>query len=167
MENKVISIEIGRDFNYIISMYKDAIQSIVYVPRDYKTEEIIDVMLHATPVDSPEDIVCYDVNGFGIMIKDELEKSSLKILSKPMTNKEVVDSAVALDLAKIKLLDVSTRRNLSGFEFLEFKKLCDEVYNLELKQKGTNLRLSKKDESIGHTRASCYLQGLYVLMNNK
>lgn len=167
MDKKVVSIEVGRDFSYIISMYEDFIQEIIYIPRDYKAEEIISAMLYLIPFNSLEDIICYDANGLGVMIGEAIGESSLKKLIKPMNYKEIVESAVALDFAKKKLSEIDTCKYLSGFEYLEFKKLCDEINNLEAKQVGFTLKLAQKDKSIGKARASCYLQGLYMLMNNK
>ena len=166
MNNKIISIDMGIDFSYMIAMSRGRIDNMFFIPKDYKADEIMEIALCDIQY-SGGDIICYDQNGIGAVISDATINNpnfGCKNVMKPLNSTDIVSAGRLLDKAKEKLLDYALNSRLNGFQQIEFKKLCAEINNLEYKQNMARIvTLSKIDKNIGSTRAKCFLNGLYVL----
>ena len=165
--NKIISIELGIDLYYVISLSDSGIGNILCFPTDYNIDEVIEGVLLNIPISSTDDKLVYDKNGMGMMIQDTLlkkEYAHLLDIAESIEPKDFSKIVLTLVKAKDRLNDCGKNNNLVGFEYLEFKKLIDEINNLEISINPNGIvKLVKKDRGIGNTRATCFLNGLYQM----
>ena len=175
MKKSIISIEVSRsqaskeELSYVIAMNEDKITDILYVQGNNTAKDLINTILSNIPIRSEEDIICYDANGVGIAISDVTinnEDFGYKKNMKPLHYTEVQHAGMLLDKAKEKLIDYAFNAQ-SDLNCGEFKRLSQEVNNLEFKQRAGKVVLAQRDDNIGHTRASCFLNALYVLESNQ
>lgn len=156
----VISITTNRPageekIKYYGIVFKDReIKKFIIVPNDYKVEEFMSIVMEEyLPIITN---IIFDKNGLGIAFDDYLKQHGVNEID--YFNTREIDPNI-LSKAKEDLIDYALNSNFDRIGKIEYKKLTEELNNIEIEVKGNGcvgLRIVNK--AIDVSRAICYLQ---------
>ena len=168
MYNTII-IDITSNSKYALVMTSNEIVDFLYPPSDYTVEDFIVFIKNSGYLDNGVSTAYYDNRGEGKQIEELISNKypRLDIDFRPLPCINHQKSTLIL-IAKEQVVDYGARSNFDLSKLVEFRKLYDEIDNLDVSMKSNNmLVMVKKDETIGDQRATCFLNGLYILNKGK
>jgi hypothetical protein len=160
----VISIDIGRNSDgtnkmCAIVLFDGTIESMVTAPSDYSAEDFLNCIIsECSNCDSTE--IIFDKNGMGRAFEDYfIENGVENVFGLGIDDAKMLP--FTLSKAKDNLIELAINSHFEGLTKIEFKKMIKELENLEIVDRAGRLIFNRLNESIGKSRAICYLQYFY------
>ncbi len=164
MEYKCISIDFSRGYgdnpiskSCIIFTDNKSIEKIITFPVDYTNEQCLDCIIDSY---GKNNLFIFDKNGLGIAIEDYL-------LEKDIQNYKTIDFKrlpLVYAIAKERIMEIAINSNFDSFSKIEFKKIVDELDNIEIISNPQHvLKLQRKTIDNLTGRAYCYLNYFSII----
>jgi hypothetical protein len=170
--SKIISLELarreGRSNNdmYGIIFENNQIYDFIFVPSDYTVNEFTDVIINEHYIPANTKII-FDRNGIGIYLDDCFKAKNISNYEINIIHSDRKLMCVMYGKAKELAINLAMNSRFDSIGKIEFKKMLDELDNIEVEVKCGEARLKVIDKDKPVTRALCYLQYLSLVTDVK